>query len=267
MLGAVIGDIVGSVYEWNNYRDKNFDFFKENCFYTDDTILTIAICDALLKSGNYKELEVETIKSLRKHTNAYSFATYGPGFLKWVELKEPTPYNSYGNGAAMRVSPVAYVGRSIDEVKKLARIVTKVTHNHKEGIKGAEATAVSVYLARIGVNIKEIEKFINKHYYKIDFTIDSIRQRYTFEVSCQKSVPQALQAFFESYSFEDAIRNAISIGGDSDTIAAIAGSVAGAYYKIPEDMKRKARTYLDKELQDKITQFLNSYENIVIEKH
>ena len=165
--------------------------------------------------------------------------------LKWIHSENPKPYNSFGNGAAMRISPVAYVAKSIEEVKTLSRKITEVSHNHPEGIKGAEATAIATYLALNNFKIFEIKDYIINNYYKIDFSLDEIRDSYVFDESCQGTVPYALEAFFESKDFEDAIRNAISIGGDSDTIAAICGSVACAYYGIPEDLKLKALEYFE----------------------
>ncbi len=189
----------------------------------------------------------------------YPGAGYGGRFRSWLVENNPQPYNSWGNGSAMRVSGCGYAANSIEEAVNLSRMVTEVTHNHLEGIKGAEATAVAVYLARTGKNILEIRDYINKHYYPINFTLDSIREEYTFDVSCQGSVPQALEAFFESTNFEDAIRNAISIGGDSDTIAAITGAVAEAYYGVPTSLRKHALTFLDEKLLNTLVEFENIY--------
>ncbi|HHU55538.1 MAG TPA: ADP-ribosylglycohydrolase [Acholeplasmataceae bacterium] len=260
MIGAIIGDIIGSIYEWNNYRAKDFKLFGHNNTFTDDTVMTIAIARAFINlNHNFENLEKEVIKMMQKYGRLYPFVGYGRAFNEWLNSDNPQSYNSYGNGAAMRISSVSYVGKSIDEVKKLSYRVTKVTHNHKEGLRGAEAVAVAIYLARTGTPIHEIKSYINRYYYSINFTIDSIRPIYQFDESCQGSVPQALECFFESYSFEDAIRNAISIGGDSDTIAAIAGSVAGAYYKIPNDIKEKALSYLDARLLNDLKEFNKIY--------
>ncbi len=189
----------------------------------------------------------------------YPNSGYGGSFGKWIFSDAPQPYNSYGNGAAMRVSGCGYVGQTIPEVKQLSRAVTEVTHNHPEGLKGAEATAVAVFLARCGEALPDIRDYIVKNYYPLEFTLDSIRASYRFDVSCQGSVPQALEAFFESVGFEDAIRNAISIGGDSDTLAAITGSVAEAYYGVPMDIRERALTFLDEHLSKILATFEDKY--------
>jgi type I restriction enzyme M protein len=250
ILGAIIGDIVGSRFEWNNRKSKDFEFLTNECFYTDDSVLTIAIGQALLECNkNYAYLSEKTISKLHEFGTLYPDAGYGGSFCRWLLTKSTNPYNSWGNGAAMRVSACAYFANSLDEAMELSHKVTCVTHNHPEGLKGAEATTVATYMALHGSTKEEIRQYILDNYYQIDFTIDSIRDYYDFDVSCQGSVPQALQAFFESESYEDAIRNAISIGGDSDTIAAITGAVAGAYYGIPDDIKEKASSYLNYHLQ------------------
>ena len=244
MYGAIIGDIVGSRFEWNNIKSKNFEFFTDQCVYTDDSVLTIAVFDALqLCEGRYENLSEIVIERFRYYGRRYRNCGYGTSFHKWIWSDEPTPYGSWGNGAAMRVSPCAWFGRSLEEVKDLAYKVTCVSHNHPEGLKGAEATAVAVYLARTGKTKEEI-RIEMEDYYRIDFTLDEIRPSYRFEGSCQGTVPYALEAFFESTSFEDAIRNAISIGGDSDTLGAITGSIAEAFYGIPDEMIEAANRYL-----------------------
>ena len=256
MLGAVIGDIVGSRFEWNNIKIKDFEFFHPLCNFTDDTVLTFAVAKALLKSRkDYTDLRDNAVKYLKEFGNKYPWRGYGGHFLSWLNADEPLPYNSWGNGAAMRVSACGWIGKDLDEVKRLSRIVTEVSHNHPEGIKGAEATAVAIFLARTTADIDEIRDVIMANYYNVDFTLDEIRPNYFFDVSCQDSVPQALVAFFESTDFEDAIRNAISIGGDSDTIAARTGSIAEAYYGIPDNIKDTALSYLD----DNFKEILNCF--------
>ena len=247
MLGAIIGDIVGSRFEFANIFTKDFELFGPGCMFTDDSVMTLAVACALLDSKvDHSNLSTQAIGYMRRFgRDLYPGRGYGGMFLQWLVSAEPKPYNSWGNGAAMRVSPCGFLGKSIDEVKVLSQKVTEVTHNHPEGIKGAEATAVAVFLARSSKTIPEIKKYICDNYYKIDFTLDEIRPTYRFYSSCQGTVPQALEAFFESTDFEDAIRNAISIGGDSDTIGAITGAVAEAYYGIPKKIKDKAMTYLD----------------------
>lgn len=260
MFGAIVGDIVGSKFEFLNYRDKDFELFDEDSFYTDDSVMTIAICKAILDcKGNYNELSEKVIESMKFLGEIYPYAGYGGMFCKWLQSENPQPYNSFGNGAAMRVSAVAYEAETLEEVKKLSKLVTEVTHNHPEGLKGAEATAVAIFLARIGTKKDKIKEYIEKYYYKLDFTIDEIRDDYSFDETCQGSVPQALECFFESTDFEDTIRLAISLGGDSDTIGAISGSIAGAYYGVPAYMKEQAINCLDKQLYEIIKDFEKHY--------
>lgn len=252
MLGAIVGDIVGSRFEWHNIKNKDFELFTLDCFPTDDSIMTLAVAQALLKcAGDYSVLGEKAIHYMQTIGRIYPRCGFGGNFLWWVLGDSPEPYNSYGNGAAMRVSPCAYAASSLEETIELSRKVTEVSHNHPEGIKGAEATAVATYMARTGKSIPEIRQYINDKYYPMDFTLDSIRDSYEFDVSCQGTVPPAIMAFLESTDFEDAIRNAISIGGDSDTIAAITGGIAGAYYGVPTDIREKALSYMDR-LQRKI---------------
>lgn len=244
MYGAIIGDIVGSRFGWKNIKTKEFEFFTDKCVYTDDSVLTIAVFDALqICSGHYENLSDIVTERFRYYGRRYRKCGYGTNFYKWIWSDEPAPYGSWGNGAAMRVSPCAWFGKSLVEVKDLAYKVTCVSHNHPEGLKGAEATAVAVFLARTGKTMAEIKEAMND-YYRIDFTLEEIRANYRFDGSCQGTVPYALEAFYESISFEDAIRNAISIGGDSDTLGAITGSIAEAFYGIPEEMIKAANRYL-----------------------
>lgn len=260
MIGAIIGDIVGSRFEWQNNRSKSFEFLNHSCFFTDDSVMSLAICSALLEAGtNYAKLSSLTVKRMQELGRAYPGAGYGGSFAQWVQSENPTPYNSFGNGAAMRVSGCGYVADSVEEAKELSRAVTEVTHNHPEGLKGAEATAVAVYLAKTGWSMIEIRDYIAKNYYKLNFTLDSIRNEYEFNETCQETVPQALEAFFESTDFEDAIRNAISIGGDSDTIAAITGAVAEAYYGVPTEIRKHVLTFLDERLLGILVEFENKY--------
>lgn len=249
MLGAIIGDIVGSRFEWINHRSKDFEFFTYKCFPTDDSIMSLAVAQAILISKNdYSDLSKNTVECMQTIGRNYPDCGYGGSFYGWIFSNDPKPYNSYGNGTAMRVSAAGFAANSIEEAKKLSRLVTEVSHNHPEGIKGAEATTVAIYLAKKGSNILEIRDYINKNYYPMNFTLDEIRDTYQFNETCQETVPQALQAFFESSDFEDAIRNAISIGGDSDTVAAICGGVAEAYYGIPTDIREQALMFLDDRL-------------------
>lgn len=260
MLGAVIWDIVGSRFEWHNHRSKDFELFSEKCFFTDDSVMTLAICKALLNCNeDYESLNKQAVLCMQETGRPYPRCGYGGRFFGWMYSDKPEPYNSFGNGAAMRVSGCGFVAKTLDEAKMLSRKVTEVTHNHPEGIKGAEATTVAIYMARSGKSIDEIKAFINENYYPMDFTLDEIRFTYQFNETCQGTVPQALMAFFESSDFEDAVRNAISIGGDSDTLAAITGSIAEAYYGIPDDLRRQALTYLDSRLLEILECFENRY--------
>lgn len=267
MLGAIIGDIVGSRFEWNNHRDKEFEFLTYKCFPTDDSIMSLAIAQALLVSkADYSDLSKNAIACMQNVGRNYPDCGYGGAFYDWIFSDNPKSYYSYGNGAAMRVSAVGFVATSLEETKRLSKLVTEVTHNHPEGVKGAEATAVAIYLAKTGSSILEIRDYINDNYYPMNFTLDEIRDTYEFNETCQETVPQALQAFFESTGFEDAIRNAISIGGDSDTLAAICGGVAEAYYGIPTDIRKHALTFLDQRLMQLLILFENKYPPIMEKK-
>ncbi len=250
MLGAVIGDIAGSRFEFNNHRSKKYDLFTAECEFTDDTVMTVAVGLAIVNSGkDLNKLPALTVEYMRSFGRAYPLRGYGVNFSYWLESEKPEPYYSYGNGAAMRVSACGFMGKTLEEVKLLSAAVTGVTHNHPEGLKGAEATAAAIFLARKGYDKNKIKDYITENYYPIDFTLDGIREMYQFDESCQMTVPQALEAFFESDDFEDAIRNATSVGGDSDTIAAITGAVAEAYYGIPEKLKKAALGFLDENLK------------------
>jgi len=260
LIGAIIGDIVGSRFEFNNHRNKNFKLFAEDCHVTDDSIMTLAIAKAIMeterainkdyeKNGYYSLLEEMSVRYMQEIGRKYPDCGYGYRFNQWVFCANPEPYNSFGNGAAMRISPVGFIARTESEACKLSEIVTGVTHNHEEGLKGAEATAVAIFMAWNGCTKSEIRNKINSSYYPLNFTIDGIRDSYQFNETCQETVPQAIAAFLESGSFEDAIRTAISVGGDSDTLAAITGAIAEAYYGVPEILRKKALTYLDDELR------------------
>lgn len=233
MLGAIMGDIAGSVYEWRNIRTKDFPLFAENSEFTDDTVMTLAVAEALLARIGEK-LDEEgfrraLVAHMRRLGNLYPHAGYGGHFTMWLREEEPKPYYSWGNGSAMRVSPVVWAAGSLQEATALARLTAEVTHNHPEGIKGAQAAAAAGWLGARGAGMQDIRDHIAATYYPLDFTLNDIRPDYAFDVSCQGSVPQAITAFLESVSVEDAIRGAISIGGDSDTIACIAGGIAQQY--------------------------------------
>ncbi len=261
MIGAIIGDIVGSRFEFENFKSKDFKFFTKDSFVTDDSIMTLALAKAFIESkDDYSDLSDNAIKCMQEIGRKYPECGYGHRFMEWMFSDDPKPYNSYGNGAAMRVSSAGFVANSLDEAKEFSRKITVVTHNHPEGLKGAEATAVAIFLARTGEDKEEIKKYINSNYYHMDFTLDDIRPTYSFNEICQDTVPQALMAFFEADDFECTIRNAISLGGDADTLAAIAGSVAEAYYGVPDPMKEIAIRYLDDDLLAILEEFESEFE-------
>ena len=237
MLGAIIGDIVGSIYEWHNIKTKDFPLFGEKCCFTDDTVMTIAIAEGLMNGGSPDDY----IKAMKRLGKIYPKIGYGPHFQKWLSMDYYEPYNSWGNGSAMRVSPVGWYFDTLEETENAAEISAAVTHNHPEGIKGAQAAAAAIFLARNGKSKEEIKSYIEGKYgYNLKRTLDEIRPTYEFDVSCMGTVPEAIIAFLESVDFEDAIRNAISLGGDSDTLAAITASIAEAAYGIPETIKSRA---------------------------
>lgn len=232
MLGAIIGDIVGSKYEFDNIKTKDFPFVSKGCTFTDDTVMTIAVARAIMRMHNEGcDFTMAVVEEMKLLGNEYIQAGYGDRFYFWLKSDNFEPYNSYGNGSAMRVSPCGLYAKSLEEALTLAKKSAEVTHNHPEGIKGAQAVAAAIYLAKNKKSKAEIAQYIRDNFYPLEETLDEIRPYYDFDETCQGSVPQAITAFLESESFEDAIRNAVSIGGDTDTIAAMAGSVALAFYK------------------------------------
>ncbi len=259
MLGAIIGDIIGSPYEFdfNNIKTKEFPLFGELSKFTDDTIMTLAIAIGLIKGYKSKESTAkQIIISMQKLGRKYPNAGYGTNFHKWLYQEFPQPYSSYGNGSAMRVSAVAWVYNNLRDVEEFAKITASVSHNHPEGIKGAQATAAAIFLARQGADKKYIKNYLEKKYeYKLNRNCDDIRTSYHHVESCQETVPEAITAFLEGGSFEEVIRLAVSLGGDSDTLTAIAGSIAEAYYQIPEDIQQKALSVLDGELKNQLKIF------------
>jgi ADP-ribosylglycohydrolase len=250
VIGAIAGDIIGSVYEWHNIKTVDFDLFCEKSDFTDDSVLTLATMYALARKTGY----TETYQSFaRKHR----WRGYGGSFVRWIDSADPKPYNSWGNGSAMRVSPVGWYGATLEDVFAEAKRSAEVTHNHREGIKGAQAAAAAVYMARTGESKDAIKQFITDTFdYDLNRKLDDIRPGYEFDVSCQGSVPEAIIAFLESVDFENAVRLAVSIGGDSDTIACITGGIAEAYYQeVPEYIVKKVLEILPKELVTIIKDF------------
>lgn len=254
MLGAIAGDIIGSIYEGHNIKTKQFPLFAPQCRFTDDTVLTVAVADAILHHADYGS-------RIKSYYRRYPYAGYGGNFTRWGQSDTCAPYYSWGNGSAMRVSPVGYAFNDLDTTLAQAKSSAEVTHNHPEGIKGAQVTAAAIFLAKQGGTKSAIKSYIEQHFgYNLTQTLAEIRPSYRFDVSCQGSIPQAIIAFLESTDFEDAIRNAISIGGDSDTIACITGGIAQAFYgSVPDPIAREALQRLDDPLRQMIFSFQNHY--------
>lgn len=258
MLGAIVGDIIGSAYEFKNTKRKEFHLFTPKSKFTDDTVMTLAVARWLCDDKEHcKETLVRYMQELGRR---YPTAGYAGSFMRWLYNPEPQPYNSYGNGSAMRVSPVAFYAHSLQEALGLAKISAEVTHNHSEGIKGAQAIASSIYLARHGATKREIKSYVEEQFhYDLSQQLDDIRPTYSYDMSCQHTVPQALLAFLEGVNFEDVIRSAVSIGGDSDTIAAMAGGIAQAFYVIPKKLSSYCYALLTPELRG----VLNDFEDLL----
>jgi ADP-ribosylglycohydrolase len=250
MLGALVGDIVGSIYEFNNHRSKVFPLFGPRCSFTDDSVLTVALADAILNDGDFAA-------EMRRYGALYPDESYGGRFRRWLGDPAMGPYRSFGNGAAMRISPAGWAYPTLEETLKRARGFTAVTHDHPEGIKGAEATAGAIWMGRHGSSKAELRAWVGKHAgYDLSRTCDEIRPTYRFNETCQQTVPEALTAFLESTDFEDAIRLAVSLGGDSDTLACITGGVSEAFYGgVPKEIEREALSRLDDRLRDVTTRF------------
>ncbi|GAW66482.1 crystallin [Geoanaerobacter pelophilus] len=250
MLGTLAGDIVGSIYEWNNIKTTEFPLFQEQCRFTDDSVLTVALAESILTGEAYAQV-------MRRYCRRYPDAGYGRNFLNWAQSDDAPAYYSYGNGSAMRISPAGWAFDDLEQVLLKAKEYSAVTHDHPEGVKGAQATAAAVYLARTGATKREIAAFVAGRFgYDLSRSCDEIRPGYSFDVSCQGTVPQALTAFLESTDFESAIRLAISLGGDSDTLAAITGGVAQAYYGgVPAAIARETLRFLDEPLRKVTLEF------------
>jgi len=254
MIGAIAGDIIGSVYEFHNYKRSDFPLFDPFCRFTDDTVLTVAVADCLLHQGDY-------VAKFKEYYRLYPDRGYGVRFRRWAASANMLPYRSLGNGSAMRVSPVGFAFDSLEAVMEEARKSAEVTHNHEEGVAGAQAVAGAIYLARAGKPKEAIKKFVEKKFgYDLGVPLREIRRYYRFDETCKGSVPQAITAFLESRSFVDAIRKAVSIGGDSDTIACIAGGIAQAFYKkIPRAVEKKVLAILDERLRGIVLEFMAKY--------
>jgi ADP-ribosylglycohydrolase len=258
IIGAVAGDIIGSSYEFHNTKRTEFELFTRDSYFTDDSVLTMATMDALLNNAPYAG-------TYRDYGRRFPRRSYGDRFEEWIKSENPAPYNSYGNGAAMRVSPIGWYCDSIKEVMQEAKKSAEVSHNHPEGIKGAQAVAASVFLARKGKTKEEIKEYITGTFgYNLDRTISQIRPFYQYDLSCQGTVPQALTAFLESSDYESAVRLAVSLGGDSDTVACITGGIAEAFYgEIPVEIVNIVRVIVGPDLiEDVVVPFSRKYGNI-----
>ncbi len=252
MIGAILGDIVGSRFEFRNHLSKEFDLLAPDCEFTDDTVMTCAVAQALMDSReDFSDLSEKAVAAMQRIGRQFLDCGYGTRFIRWMISDDPQPYNSFGNGSAMRVSPVGFTARDVEEAKRLSAAVTRVSHDHPEGMKGAEVTAVAIVMARQGRSKQEIQSAMEK-YYDLSTGVEQYRRTWHghgMEI-CQVALPQALACFLEGESYEDVIRNCISIGGDSDTIAAIAGGIAEAFFGVPEELQSRAKAYLDPRLRE-----------------
>lgn len=260
MYGAILGDIIGSPFEFDRGdKTKDFKLFSRRSHFTDDSVMTLAVCEALLKVGQdatVKEIEDAVISSMQSWGRRYPHEGYGGYFRCWLTARHPEPYNSFGNGSAMRVSAAGWLYDSLEKTRVVAKATANVTHNHPEGIKGAEATASAIFMARNGSSKEEIKKYIeNEFHYDLNRTLDEIRPSFHMDETCQKTVPEAIIAFLEARDFEDAIRNAVSLGGDTDTLGAITGSIAEAYFGISETLISECRNRINKDMRDVVDAF------------
>ena len=260
MYGAILGDIIGSPYEFDRgNKSKDFPLFSRNSKFTDDSVMTLAVADAFLSlppQVPYEDIHRFLVRSMQTYGQAFPHAGYGGMFRRWLKAPHPQPYGSYGNGSAMRVSSAGWLFDDLETVRHMARLSAEVTHNHPEGIKGAEATASAIFLARTGSTKAEIKAYIEANFhYDLSRTCDEIRPTYRHVESCQETVPEAITAFLEGNSFEDVIRTAVSLGGDCDTLTCIAGSIAEGYYGVPEELKQQCRERLPEDLRKVLRRF------------
>lgn len=260
MYGTILGDIIGCPFEFDRGdKTKDFKLFSRRSHFTDDSVMTLAVCEALLKVGQdatVKEIEDAVITSMQSWGRRYPHEGYGGYFRCWLTARHPEPYNSFGNGSAMRVSAAGWLYDSLEKTRVVAKATANVTHNHPEGIKGAESTASAIFMARNGSSKEEIKKYIeNEFHYDLNRTLDEIRPSFHMHETCQKTVPEAIIAFLEAKDFEDTIRNAVSLGGDTDTLGAITGSIAEAYFGIPEALRSECRNRINKDMRDVVDTF------------
>ena len=269
IFGAVVGDVIGSPYEFNrnNIKTKNFELISERSQFTDDSVMTVAISHALCECKtdgimDEKKFKKAVIESMQYFGRRYPYAGYGTMFIGWVFSEHPRPYNSFGNGSAMRVSPIAWAFDDLETVEKFAEISASVSHNHPEGIKGAQAIAAAIFMARTGKSKSEIKNYIeNKYHYNLDRTCDEIRPFYHHIETCQETVPEAITAFLEGENFEDAVRTAVSLGGDSDTLTDITASIAQGMWGVPEEIEKMIRSKLDDFMLFEIDKFYELFAN------
>ena len=266
MYGAILGDIIGSPYEFDmGNNSKKFPLFSNKSTFTDDSVMTVAVANAFLDAMPNADIEwirYRLISSMKQYGKLFPYAGYGGMFRRWLQRDDPQPYGSFGNGSAMRVSGVAWLYNDLQIVRSMARLSAEVSHNHPEGIKGAEATASAIFMARTGSSKAEIKAYIENEFgYNLNRTCDDIRPGYHHVESCQETVPEAITAFLEGESFEDVIRTAVSLGGDCDTLTCIAGGIAEGFYGVPEDLKQECRNRLPKELLDVLKKFETTIAN------
>lgn len=260
MYGAIIGDIIGSRFEFDRgSKSREFELFTPRCNFTDDTVMTVAVAEALMNAGkdsDEKTIKSELIKSMKMWGQRYPDAGYGGRFIRWVLSEEPKPYGSYGNGSGMRVSSVGWLYDSLERTRVVARWTAEVTHNHPEGIKGAESVAAAIFMARNGASKDEIKKYIEDEFgYNLNRTLDEISPSYHHVEDCMRTMPEAFTCFLEADSYEETVRNVMYIGGDTDTLAAIAGAVAEASWSIPEDIIDSGMNFLSSDILDVVLKF------------
>ena len=260
MYGAIIGDIIGSRFEFDRgSKSREFELFTPRCNFTDDTVMTVAVAEALMNAGkdsDEKTIKSELIKSMKMWGQRYPDAGYGGRFIRWVLSEEPKPYGSYGNGSGMRVSSVGWLYDSLERTREVARWTAEVAHNHPEGIKGAESVAAAIFMARNGASKDEIKKYIEDEFgYNLNRTLDEISPSYHHVEDCMRTMPEAFTCFLEADSYEETVRNVMYIGGDTDTLAAIAGAVAEAFWGIPEDVIDSGMNFLSSDILDVVLKF------------
>ena len=264
MLGAILGDMVGSPYEFdrNSYKHKDFPLLSENSHFTDDTVMTLAVALGLIEGqGDAQKTFAEVRYEMRHWGRGYPHAGYGGMFRRWLRAEHPQPYGSFGNGSAMRVAAAGWLFDTLDKTLEMAKVTAEVTHNHPEGIKGAQATAAAIFLARTGHSKPEIKRYVEQTFgYDLSRTCDEIRPAYRHVETCQQTVPEAIIAFLESTGFEDALRNAVSLGGDSDTLACITGGIAEAFYGMPPELQQETLKRLPEEMQETYELFRQNLE-------